>query len=169
MTIHLQEPIPYSKLSSLQQTQEVARLPFWESVGRGDKSGVARGTRPVGEEEVEGLGGLGWVVVEVDCHTAEPVALWCLEWAIRNHCIADLQQSLSICSHCSLKHMELDHVFIPSSSPPSGCRGNTPPNGVITKDSDRIQQTSSRTDSWAGYEGRQLWRAKGWRTYEGGE
>ena len=29
------------------------------------------------EEEVEGLGGLGWVVVEVDCHTAEPVALWC--------------------------------------------------------------------------------------------
>ena len=85
---------------------------FWECVGGGDKTGVARGTRPVGEEEVEGLGGLGWVVVEVDCHTAELVALWCPEWAIRNNSIADLQHSLSTCSHCSLRYMELDNVFI---------------------------------------------------------
>ena len=113
MTIHFQEPIRFSELSSLQQTKGVAWLPFRECVGGGDKSRVAWCTRPVGEEEVKGLGGLGWVIVEVDCHTTELVALWCPEWAIRNHCIADLQHTLSICSHCPMRYMELDHVFIP--------------------------------------------------------
>ena len=113
VTIHLQEPIPFSKLSSLQRTKGVAQLPFWECVGGGDKCRVVWCTRPVRDEKVEGLGSLSWVVVQVDCHTAEPIALWCPEWAIRNHGVTNLQHSLFICSHCPLRHMELDHVFIP--------------------------------------------------------
>ena len=40
--------------------------------------------------ERERLGGHGWVVVDVDCRTADPVALWCLEQPIGNYSIFDL-------------------------------------------------------------------------------
>ena len=112
VAIHLQDSIAFVKLPTLLQTKRVTNFTLWEGVRGGDKSRVVWCTRPVGEEEVEGLGGLGWVVVEVDCHTAELVALWCPEWTIRNHSIAYLQHSLSICSHCPLRYMELDNVFI---------------------------------------------------------
>jgi len=36
------------------------------------------------------LGGHGWVVVDVDCRTADPVSLQCLERSIGNYNILDL-------------------------------------------------------------------------------
>ena len=126
VAVHLQDSIAFIKLPTQLQVKRVTNFPLWEGVRGGDKSRVVWCTRPVGEEKVEGLGGLGCVVVEVDCHTAEPVALWCPEWTIRNHSIADLQSSLSICSHCPLRYMELDHVFIPFIDATLRLQGNHP-------------------------------------------
>ena len=60
----------------------VVLLPLWEGVGGGDKHWVVCSTRLVGENQEEGLGGLGLAVVDVDSGAAQTIPLRDLEWSI---------------------------------------------------------------------------------------